>query len=70
VKLKINQFSKRIKINFKNEAQNWHKNKNNVVIKRWIVKNNNFYKSQRKKLEIKTMMTKLENIAPSIWIKR
>ena len=50
MKLKINQFSKRIKINFKNEAQNWHKNKNNVVIKRWIVKNNNFYKSQRKKI--------------------
>jgi hypothetical protein len=31
-----------------------------------IENNNNFYKRAKKKLEIKTMMTKLKNIIPSI----
>jgi hypothetical protein len=42
-----NQFSKRKKFK-KNEDQNWHKNKNNVVIKGIIEKDNNFYKKVKK----------------------
>jgi hypothetical protein len=47
VKLKKNQFSKK---NKKNEVQNWHKNKNNVVIKWWNWKKINFTKGPRKKI--------------------
>jgi hypothetical protein len=43
-----NQFSKRKKFK-KNEDQNWHKNKNNVVINGIIEKDNNFYKKVKKK---------------------
>jgi hypothetical protein len=34
-----------------------------------IENNNNFSKGPRKKIDTKTMRTKLENILPSIWIK-
>jgi hypothetical protein len=46
VKLKKNQFSKK---NKKNKVQNWHKNKNNVVIKWWNWKKK-FTKGPRKKI--------------------
>jgi hypothetical protein len=35
MKLKKDQFSKGTKKIKKNEDQNWHKNKNNIVIKEW-----------------------------------
>jgi hypothetical protein len=60
---KKNQFSKRKK---KNEGQNWHKKM--FWLKGEIENSYNFYREPRKKLEIKTMTIKLENIVPSILI--
>jgi hypothetical protein len=53
----------------KNENQNWHKNKKQyfdwrVKLKRIII----FIKGPRKKIKMRTMRIKLENIIPSIWI--
>jgi hypothetical protein len=68
---KKNQFSKktkkikriRIKVDIKNKNKifDWR-----VELKRIIT----FNKWLRKKIKIKTMRTKLENIIPSIWIER
>jgi len=42
--------------------------KTSFWLKGEIEENNNLYKRANKKLEIKTMMTKLKNIIPLIWI--
>ena len=66
------QFSKSIIFYLNNENHNWlKKQKNNVVIKGWYWKEwQLLQKKPRKKIKIKTITTKLENIILSIWIER
>jgi len=50
----------RIKIDIKNKKIYWMKSE--------IEKNNNFYKTAKKKIKNKKIRAKLKNIIPSIWI--
>lgn len=45
-----------------------NKEKQHFLLKGEIEKNNNFSKKANKKIEIKTMRTKLKNTIPLIWI--